>query len=107
MRRLGLVEGVSTLILFFIAMPLKYFAGMPAAVTWVGSIHGALFVALGLAVSYCWWKARWPFKRPFQIMVAAVFPFGPFLMDRKIKEWDREYCAAPDGAPAKGSPRST
>ena len=45
LRLLGVVEGTSTLILFGIAMPLKYLAGMPMAVTVVGSIHGALFVA--------------------------------------------------------------
>ncbi len=91
MRRLGLVEGVSTLILFFIAMPLKYIGGIDAAVTWSGWIHGGLFILLGLAVSYCWWRAKWPFKRPFTIMVAAVFPFGPFVIDKTIRGWDREY----------------
>lgn len=91
MRSLGLVEGISTLILFFIAMPMKYFAGIEHAVRWPGRIHGGLFVLLGLAVAFCWWKAKWPIKRPIKVMVAAVFPFGPFLIDRTVKEWDEEY----------------
>lgn len=91
MHILGLVEGVSTLILFFIAVPLKYMAGIEHAVRWPGRIHGALFVMLGLVVTYCWWKAKWPIKRPFKIMVAAVLPFGPFVIDRTIREWDKEY----------------
>ena len=46
LRRVAFVEGVSTLVLFGIAMPLKYLAGLPLAVRIVGSIHGFLFVAL-------------------------------------------------------------
>ncbi|GIT29896.1 MAG: hypothetical protein Ct9H300mP1_19420 [Planctomycetaceae bacterium] len=46
LRQVSRIEGVSTLVLFGIAMPLKYFAGMPRGVTVVGSIHGALFVGL-------------------------------------------------------------
>ena len=46
LRTLAIIEGVSTLVLFGIAMPLKYFAGLPLAVRIVGSLHGALFVAL-------------------------------------------------------------
>ena len=48
LRHLAIIEGISTLVLFGIAMPLKYFAGMPLAVRIVGSLHGALFVALVL-----------------------------------------------------------
>ena len=48
LRLLSLIEGVSTLILFGIAMPLKYAAGMPLAVTIAGTVHGALFTALAL-----------------------------------------------------------
>ena len=46
---LTLVEGVSTLVLFFVAMPLKYFAGKPEAVKIVGWLHGILFVAVMVA----------------------------------------------------------
>ena len=46
LRTLSLVEGSSTLILFFIAMPLKYVLELPEAVSWPGRIHGGLFVLL-------------------------------------------------------------
>ena len=36
----GYLEGISAICLFFIAMPMKYFYGLPEAVTVVGSIHG-------------------------------------------------------------------
>ena len=54
LRRFGWIEGVSFLVLLGVAMPLKYFAGMPRAVTYFGWIHGVLFVLL------CWalWRTR-------------------------------------------------
>ncbi|MCG8586614.1 MAG: DUF3817 domain-containing protein, partial [Pirellulales bacterium] len=40
LRLLSIVEGTSTLLLFGIAMPLKYIYEMPMAVRVVGSLHG-------------------------------------------------------------------
>jgi len=84
LRVVGIIEGISTLILFFIAMPLKYMGDMEIAVTIAGSIHGFLFLALVtmfiLAVSLV----------PISIrlatvgIIAAVFPFGPFIVDRQL-----------------------
>ncbi|MDH4303765.1 MAG: DUF3817 domain-containing protein, partial [Nitrospira sp.] len=44
-RVTALAEGSSFLLLLFIAMPMKYFMGMPLAVRVVGLIHGLLFLA--------------------------------------------------------------
>ena len=46
LRLLSIVEGISTLVLFFVAMPLKYAADMPLAVTIAGMIHGFLFMGV-------------------------------------------------------------
>jgi integral membrane protein len=84
LRVLSVVEGVSTLVLFFGAMPLKYLADLPIAVRVVGSIHGFLFVlllaALVLAVE------RVPLARRTAVLgaMAAVIPFGPFVFDRRL-----------------------
>ncbi|MDC3378775.1 DUF3817 domain-containing protein, partial [Planctomycetota bacterium] len=43
LRLLGIIEGTSTLLLFGVAMPLKYLNDMPMAVTVAGSLHGVLF----------------------------------------------------------------
>ena len=84
LRQLALVEGVSTLVLFFVAMPLKYFAGMPFAVTVVGSIHGFLFVALVVMLLIAVVKV--PISIPLAAagIVAAVVPGGPFLLERRL-----------------------
>jgi integral membrane protein len=82
LRLVGVIEGVSTLVLFGVAMPLKYLAGVPLAVSIVGPIHGVLFLLLaamaGIAVD------RVPIGRRLGIaaIVAAIFPFGPFVVDR-------------------------
>jgi integral membrane protein len=44
LRAVALLEGVSYLLLLFVAMPLKYFWEMPLAVRIVGSLHGMLFI---------------------------------------------------------------
>ena len=94
LRRLGLVEGVSTLVLFGIAMPLKYMANMPKAVSVVGSLHGALFVGLVLMLMMA--TNRVPISRGLAFMgiVAAIIPFGPFVFDR----WLVRATAVADGS---------
>ena len=85
LRTLSFVEGASTLILFGVAMPLKYVWGMPLAVRVVGLTHGILFSLLVFQL----WRAirRVPLDRRLAglCMVAAVVPFGPFIADRWLK----------------------
>ena len=77
----GLLEGVSTLVLFFVAMPMKYFGDTPMAVTIVGPIHGVLFVALvGLFVMG---RTIVPYDNRLMWLgiLGAIVPFGPFIVD--------------------------
>ncbi|MEE2906564.1 MAG: DUF3817 domain-containing protein [Planctomycetota bacterium] len=78
---LGIIEGVSTLVLFLVAMPMKYYGGQPLAVTVAGGIHGILFLALvgmflvgriavPLSTRLVWWG-----------IIGAIVPFGPFIVD--------------------------
>jgi len=82
LRIAGTIEAISTLVLFFVAMPLKYAAGIPAAVSVVGSIHGVLFIVL--VTMFLLAIERVPIGRRLGIagIVAAVLPFGPFVVDR-------------------------
>lgn len=85
LRTLGFIEGTSTLVLFGIAMPLKYFAGMPMAVTVVGSIHGLLFLALVFAFVTSVRRVPIPASLAATGVLCAVVPFGPFLLDPRLK----------------------
>ncbi len=86
LRRMGLVEGVSTLFLFGVAMPLKYMAGMPLAVRIAGSVHGLLFVVLCLMLMLAITRIPISKAMAFAGMAAAVVPFGPFVYDRWLAQ---------------------
>lgn len=82
----AITEGISFLVLLFIAMPLKYFMELPIAVTVIGWIHGVLFVGfLSLA-----WDVKSDLNKPLRwfgyAFAASIIPAGTFFFDRKIKE---------------------
>lgn len=83
-RNPGIVEGTSTLVLFGIAMPLKYMANMPEAVQIVGRLHGFLFVAFAVLLMVS--ISRIPISRfaAWLGIAAAVIPFGPFIYDKRL-----------------------
>jgi integral membrane protein len=89
LRRVGLLEGVSMLVLLFIAMPLKYIGDQPGAVKVVGWIHGALFVLFMLLVLYVYDQRSWPFKKVIVAFVAAFLPFGTFVFDRQLRKEEK------------------
>lgn len=92
-RKIALTEAVSFLVLLGIAMPLKYFAGLPLAVKVVGWIHGVLFVLFCLALLRVLIVARWPLGRAVILFIAALLPFGPFVADRRLRAWEVEFDA--------------
>lgn len=83
-RAVGMVEGVSFLLLMGVAMPLKYLADLPLAVTYVGWVHGVLFVAFVLVLFQAWAGGALSFGKSALALLAALLPFGPFLIDRKL-----------------------
>lgn len=67
-----------------VAMPLKYFAGIPEAVKWTGWIHGLLFIGYCFAILAALVNGRISFGKSVLAFVAALLPFGPFLIDRQL-----------------------
>ncbi len=90
LRRIAFIEGISFLVLLFVAMPLKYLAHLPLAVVVTGWIHGVLFVVFSVALLRTMLIARWPVSRCAAVFVAALLPFGPFLIDGRMAEWGKE-----------------
>jgi integral membrane protein len=86
LRAIGFVEGVSFLLLLGVAMPLKYFAGLPQAVTALGWIHGLLFIAFCIALTQAHQDAQWTIRRSAGALIAALLPFGPFVIDKRLRE---------------------
>lgn len=87
-RAVSLTEGVSWLVLLFIAMPLKYFFDMPMAVRWAGRIHGGLFVAFIITLAMAAVEARWGIVKILRAFIASLFPFGAFWLEKKLREED-------------------
>lgn len=83
---ISLIEGLSFLILLFIAMPLKYIFDQPLAVTYVGWVHGVLFIIYIYLVFPTASKLKWEFGRTFFALLASVLPFGPFIFDRNLRK---------------------
>lgn len=84
-RKVALVEGISYLLLLFIAMPLKYWAGLPLAVKYTGWAHGVLFVLYGVCLIMAWQEQKWKFGKVVLLFVASLLPFAPFIVDKRLK----------------------
>ncbi len=91
LRFIGLAEGVSFILLLFVAMPLKYFFGYAAAVKVNGWIHGLLFISYLVCAVRSAYLLHWNFARLLIAMTAAVVPFATFVLDRKLKRNPRIY----------------
>ncbi len=94
-RQVAFYEGISYLLLLFVAMPLKYFAGMPSAVSLVGSLHGVLFVGFMAALLWVMAKYKMGIAWGIKAFIASIIPFGTFYME---KFWKQEQEAV--GEPA-------
>ncbi|WP_234734421.1 DUF3817 domain-containing protein [Tellurirhabdus bombi] len=92
-RSVALLEGISFLVLLGIAMPLKYFAGIPQVVKVVGWAHGVLFVAYILTLVSVTIERRWSFGRVVVAFIASLIPFGTFWLDAKLKREEQNSAA--------------
>ena len=85
LRLVAFLEGTSFLILLFIAMPLKYLAGLPLAVRIVGGVHGVLFLIFLAALYRAGSRHGWPLRRWVIAFVSSIVPFGTFVFDRSLR----------------------
>lgn len=86
LKLIGTIEGISFLVLLGIAMPLKYIANFPQAVTIVGSLHGLFFVLFLLAVANVTIKHRWSLLAAAGAVLASIIPFGTFILNSKLSK---------------------
>lgn len=86
LRKAGIAEGVSFLVLLLIAMPLKYISDWPLAVKYVGWAHGLLFVMYVALAYYAKETYNWPFSKFIKAFIAAWLPLGTFVFDKELKK---------------------
>jgi integral membrane protein len=85
-RIIAILEGISFILLLGIAMPLKYFAGMPLAVKYTGWAHGVLFIFYILLLIQVKIEYDWGWKRTAGAFIASLLPFGTFVLDARLKK---------------------
>ncbi len=86
LRGVGCLEGISLLLLLFVAMPLKYVWGYSAWVPYVGMAHGVLFLAFLVVLLITSHKMQWSIGMFLLGLLASLLPFGTFLFDAKVKK---------------------
>ena len=82
-RLISLLEGISYLLLLFIAVPIKYYGNDEFYVKLLGMPHGLLFVAYVVLAIVIGNDLKWDLKTMFIVLVASILPFGTFYVDKK------------------------
>ncbi|MES2379929.1 MAG: DUF3817 domain-containing protein [Bacteroidota bacterium] len=84
LRIIGMLEGISLLTLFFIAMPMKYIFDNPDGSKLIGPVHGALFLLFIINTLSVGVEQNWKAKTTWKVLLACIIPFGTFYIDKKI-----------------------
>lgn len=82
-RIIALLEGVSYILLLFIATPIKYLSNDPQYVKLLGMPHGILFMAYVVIAVLISSDMKWPTRTLWIVLLASVIPFGTFYVDKK------------------------
>ena len=82
-RFVAFFEGVSYILLLFIATPIKYLFEEPKYVKLLGMPHGLLFI-MYIIIAYMFKsEANWSKNQFGSVLLASIIPFGTFYIDRK------------------------
>jgi len=84
-RLISYIEGISYLILVFIAMPIKYLLGNPYFVKIAGMGHGVLFILFVLLLLFTMKKHALSFRYSLEIFILSLIPFGSFIIEKRVK----------------------
>ena len=85
LRLLALAEAATLLVLLFIAVPLKHFAGIPEASRIMGPIHGLTFLAFSWKVVQAWSEGLVASQDAVRLLIGACLPFGGIVNERWLK----------------------
>ena len=94
LRITSVLEGISLILLFFVAMPLKHGFGMPLAVRIVGSAHGGLFLIFVAVLLWAFLDRKWDIAKGLKLFISCLIPFG-FLWAERILRDDLQLVVSP------------
>lgn len=82
-KYLAIIEGISAILLFFFAMPMKYIFHDSIYVKHIGMAHGVLFTAYIIVATILKFTQKWPILKYLEICLASIPPFGTFYIEKK------------------------
>lgn len=80
-RLLLWLQGISYLLLLFVAFPLRNAGVMPQAVTWFGNLYGFLFLMYLLFMVSLYTVQKWQLRRPIALFFISFVPLGNMIYD--------------------------
>ncbi|MEM9342287.1 MAG: DUF3817 domain-containing protein [Pseudomonadota bacterium] len=83
--RAAIFEAVTLLALFCVAMPLKYWADLPQAVSYMGPLHGLAFMVFMWFVIRSWAEGSISALGALRLFIGAFIPFGGFINERWLR----------------------
>ena len=96
-RIMAYVTGTLLIVLFFVAVPLKFLAHNGVLSTVVGLPHGLVCYPLYLMATFdLYRRVRWPLSKVALIVLAGVIPFLTFYIERRVVNELRDH---PEQAP--------
>ncbi len=83
-RVMAYVVGVMLMVLVFVAVPLRYAAGVPEVSAVVSPIHGFLYIVYLIAAFDLALRAKFTAKGTLLVLLAGVVPFVSFWAERRV-----------------------
>ncbi|MBA6156881.1 DUF3817 domain-containing protein [Tenacibaculum sp. S7007] len=80
------LEGISYILLLFIATPIKYLQGNPEYVKMLGMPHGILFVIYIVLAIMLKYELKWSNKTFGMVCLLSILPFGTFFVGKYLKK---------------------
>ena len=82
----SLLEGLSYILLLFVAVPIKYIQNNPEYVKMLGMPHGLLFVLYIVLAIMLKYELEWKGKDFFMVCLLSILPFGTFFVGKYLKK---------------------
>jgi len=89
-RLISIIEGLSFLLLVFVAMPIKYLGDNPIPVKIVGMGHGVLFILFCMALFHVMYKCKWSKGFGVLLFIYSLIPFGFIMIEKAINKQKKD-----------------
>jgi integral membrane protein len=82
-KLIAVLEGISSILLFFFAMPMKYIMKNKQFMPPIGMGHGILFLGFIAFTIYFAFVKKWTSQKVLLFFFFSLIPCGTFYIDKK------------------------